>query len=559
MKRSDETGAAMETRVSGATLLAQMLVRWDCGPVFHVPGEGILELLDALVRSNPSVPLISCRHEGGMAYMAQAVGHVRGHPGIGLVGRAPGALNTPLALHTAWTDSAPMILIVGQPGMKQAGREAFLDDAFQRSFGPMAKWVGECTSVARLPEMLSRAWSVALTGQRGPVVLTVSEDVWREEIPCPAPLSPPAIPLPQVSAGEARRVADLLEQAEKPLLIVGGTGWSATGVAALSDFALQYGLPVMTSYRRRDLMPASHPGFVGELGIGADLAVMGAVGESDLLLVAGMRLGEINTFGGTAFEGYTLLTPPSPTQTLVHVHPDQTELNRVYQAQLPICALAETLFPVLDDALEDRGVPEWSGWRGRLRDARLSFVEGRPCPGPVDMREVCRILREELPEDAMLTVGAGSYAHWPQRYFPHERYGTQLGPKSGAMGYGLSAAIGVQAAHPDRRVVAMAGDGCFMMHGEELATAVLHRLPITVIVVNNSRYGAIAATQARHFGQTVGTELSEINFADYARAVGATGIRVTSTDGFRPAMRTAATASGPVLIELITGSEALRP
>ena len=549
----------MVATVAGAKLLAEMLVMWDCGPIFHVPGEGMLEMLDALDRANPSVPLISCRHEAGMAYMAQAVGQVRGRPGICLVGRAPGALNAALALHTAWTDAAPMIIIIGQAHKKQAGREAFLDHDFQRSLGPMAKWVGECTSAARLPEMLSRAWSTALTGQRGPVVLVVTEDVWREETPLPAPLPSPTIPRPTVSSLEARQIADLLQGAQKPLLIVGGTGWSVEGLATLSDFASRTGLPVMTSYRRRDLMPASHPGFVGELGIGADPAAVKAVSESDLLLVAGMRLGEINTFGTTAFEGYSLLTPPLSAQVLVHVHPDPTELNRVYQVQLPICAVAETLFPVLDDALAGRELPDWSGWRGQLRDARLSFVEGRPCPGPVDMREVCRILREELPEDAMLTVGAGSYAHWPQRYFPHERYGTQLGPKSGAMGYGLSAAIGVQAAHPERRVVAMAGDGCFMMHGEELATAVLHRLPITVIVVNNSRYGAIAATQARHFGQTVGTELSEINFADYARAVGAAGIRVTSTDGFRAAMRTAATASGPVLIELITGPEALRP
>lgn len=542
--------------MTGAALMAATFAGWDCGPVFHVPGEGVLEVLDALAAAG--LPLVSCRHEAGMAYMAQAAGQIRGRPGICLAGRAPGALNATLALHTAYTDAAPMILIVGQPPEKQTGREPFLANDFAQAFAPMAKWVGTCTDAARLPELLSRAWATAMTGQRGPVVLAVSEDVWGQETTA-RPLPAPAIPQPQVSDREAAEIAALVAGAARPILIAGGTGWSAQGVEALAAFATATGLPVATSYRRRDLMPARHPCFVGELGIGADPALLRAVAEADLVIVAGMRLGEINTFGAAAFEGFRLLDAPEPAQTLVHIHPDATELNRVYRADLPVCAVAESLFPPLLRALDGRALPDPSGWREPMRAAREAFTTGRAGSGPLDMREVCRTLRAALPADAVLTVGAGAYAHWPQRYFPHERHGTQLGPKSGAMGYGLSAAIGVQAALPGRRVVAMAGDGCFLMHGEELATAVLHRLPVTVVVVNNSRYGAIAATQSRSFGRTVGTELSNVDFAAYACAMGATGLRVERTEEFGPALATALAVDGPVLIELVTGPEALKP
>lgn len=556
VEHSDMGRTGEDSGVTGALLFARTLAAWDCGPVFHVPGEGILEALDAL--ENERAQLVSCRHEGGMAYMAQAVGQLRGRPGICLAGRAPGALNAALALHTAFTDAAPMIFVVGQPPARQAGREPFLDNDFALAFAPMAKWVGSCTDAARLPEFLSRAWATAMMGQRGPVVLAVSEDVWNQTATAPV-LPPPVAPRAEVSPAQAQEIAALLAGAERPLLIVGGTGWSAPGVDALADFAGAAGIPVATSYRRRDLMPAGHPCFAGELGIGADPVIVKAVGRADLVLVAGMRLGEINTFGTGVFEGFRLLDVPQPAQKLVHIHPDASELNRVNRADVPVCAVAETLFEPLGRALGAHALPDWTAWRGELRAAREAFAAGRPGKGPLDMREVCSILRAALPDDAVLTVGAGAYAHWPQRYFPHTRHGTQLGPKSGAMGYGLPAAVGVQAAFPGRRVVAMAGDGCFLMHGEELATAVRHRLPVTVIIVNNSRYGAIAASQARQFGRTVGTDLSDIDFAAYARAFGAMGLRVERTEEFGAALAQALAEDGPALIELVTGEEALKP
>ncbi len=545
-----------DATTTGAALLADLVARWAPGPLFHVPGEGVLELLDALA-GRAEVRPVSCRHEAGAAFAAQAAGHATGRPGIAVAGRAPGALNTMLALHTAWTDAAPMILILGQATRRQSGREAYLGPDLGAAFAGVAKWVGECSDAARLPELMLRAWSVALSGQRGPVVLVVDEDVGHQRLAAPAPLAAPVPPRPGVSAQDAARIAGMLAAAQRPLLIAGGTGWSAQDRAALVAFAEAQALPVLTSYRRRDLMPASSPAMAGELGIGADPAALAAVAEADLVIVAGMRLGEINTFGAGVFEGFRLLPHPDPGGALVHIHPDMSELNRVWRADPAICAHPGSLFGLLDATAT---VPDArSAWRDWLRAARLAFTEGKPGQGPLDLREVCRILRAALPADAMLTVGAGAYAHWPQRYVPHEDYGTQLGPKSGAMGYGLPAAIGVQAACPGRRVVAMAGDGCFLMTGEELATAVLHRLPITVIVVNNSRYGAIAATQQRQFGRTTGTDLAPVNFADYARSMGALGIRVAATAQFAPALARAAESDGPVLIELVTGLEALKP
>lgn len=547
----------MAEMVTGAGLLAGLLARWQPGPVFHLPGEGALELIDALAGVLPAGRLIACRHEAGMAFMAQAAGQMLGLPGICVAGRAPGALNTALALHTAWTDGAPLILILGQASARQAGREAFLGPEFHQTFGPLAKWVGECQDAARLPELLMRAWAAALGGRPGPVVLVVAEDVWHQRVPAPPPMDPPRVQAASVPPEAARGIGALLASAERPVLLAGGTLWPEAGRAALAAFAEAQALPVITGYRRRDLMPASSPAMAGELGIGADPALIAAVAEADLVIAAGLRLGEINTFAAGGFAGYGLLDAPQPGQRLVHIHPDASELNRVFRADPAIAADPASLVPLLDPAAPVPAARR--AWAARLRAAREAFTTGAPGQGPLDLREVCRVLRAALPADAVLTVGAGAYAHWPQRYFPHERYGTQLGPKSGAMGYGLSAAIGVLAACPGRRAVAMAGDGCFLMHAEELATAVHHQLPVIALVVNNNAYGAIAATQQRQFGRTTGTGLAAVDFAALARALGADGYRVAATADFAPALEAALAANRPAVIDLITGPEALKP
>lgn len=547
--------------MTGAELLADIIARWsapsDDAPaaVFHVPGEGALELLEALERARPSLRLVTCRHEAGMACMAQATGLLRKLPGICVAGRAPGALNAALALHTAFTDDAPMILIVGQAALRQAGREAFLGPEFAQAFAPMAKWVGEVTDARRLPEAMQRAWSCALSGRPGPVVLIVAEDVWAQKVRPPPPLPAPAPVESGVPAASAARIAALLAQARRPLLLVGGTGWQDEQLATLRSFAEASRLPVLTAYRNRDLIAAESPAMCGELGIGADPALLVRVAEADLLLVAGMRLGELDTFGTGGFAGFGLLDAPRPSQQLVHIHPDAAELNRVFAADLAVCAHPGGLFAQLPSTPQ----PGWREWQAQLRAARLAFTEGRPGRGPLDLRAVCTALRAALPPETVFAVGAGAYAHWPQRFLPHNRPRTCLGPRSGAMGYGLPAAIAAALAHPGRRAVALAGDGCLMMHAEELSTAVLYRLPVLVVVFNNASYGAIAASQRRRFGRETGAALAPVDFAALARAMGAEGWRVGDTQDFDRALQAALATDGPALIELMLGPDALTP
>jgi acetolactate synthase-1/2/3 large subunit len=542
---------------TGAAALARLIRDWAPGPAFHVPGEGILELIDAL--ETAGVPLVSCRHEAGAAVAAQAAGLVSGRPGICLVGRAPGALNTALALHTARTDAAPMILVVGQPSRTIAGREPYLSNGdFAAAFAASAKWSGSCDSAARLVEQFSRAWAEAMSGQRGPVVLALHEEVWTEAIPAAGlPPTPPCLPRPQAGAAEISAIGQALDAARRPLIIAGGTGWRPEEVASLTAYAEASGIPAATAYRRRDLMPAAHPLMVGELGIGMDPSLASRVAEADCILVLGMRLGEINTFGAAVFEGFRLLDAPVPAQAVLHVHPDPAELNAVYRTTAAVLAHPGDVVAALLARAPRRHPP--GPWQADLRAARDAFTTGRPCPGPLDLRAVFATLRRNLPENAMLTVGAGAYAHWPQRYFPHTVFGTQLGPKSGAMGYALPAAIGVQATQPDRRVVAVAGDGCFMMQGEELATAALYNLPIITLVINNGLFGAIAASQSRMFGRRSGTALAPVDFTMLASAMGVASHKVTTTDEFAPALAAALAHPGPGLIELVTGEEALKP
>lgn len=542
---------------SGAEVFADLLVQWEAGPIFHIPGEGILEPLDALARG-ASLPMISCRHEAGMAYMAQAVGRLTQRPGICLAARVPGALNATLAIHTAHTDAAPLIMVIGQASSHISDRDPLLGPDLLTIFAPMTKWAAQVSEAARIPEYLARAWHAAISGRPGPVVLVVPEDIWSEQTEVRAFPERPSKLTQYPAPAEIAQITTLLTQAQRPLLFVGGSDWSHEASEALELFAARLDLPVATAYRRRDMISHDSPHFVGELGIGADRALVEAVREADFLLVFGMRLGEINTFGGTAFEGFTLLDVPTPTQTLIHVHPAIEELNKAYRATLPLCASPAAVLSALSDHATSSN-PAWAGWCARLRDHRINFATGGVCPGPIDLKAIFATLRAALPPDAIITSGGGAYALWPQRYFAHQRYGTQMGPKSGAMGYGLAAAIGAHLAQPDRTVVAVAGDGCFMMHGEELATAVLHDIPVITLVLNNGLYGAINASQKRLFGRTVGTQLSQIDFAAYAQALGAAGYIVERTEQFPAVLQACLSAGKPAVIDLRMGPEALRP
>ncbi|WP_250517774.1 thiamine pyrophosphate-dependent enzyme [Caballeronia sp. INDeC2] len=549
---------------SGAAILADTLRQFDVPVVTFIPGEGILELVDELAVRAPSIRLASFRHEAGMAFAAQAIGQLSGQPGVCLAARAPGALNTTLAVHTAHTDSAPLVMIVGQAGMGAAEREAMLGVGhFHQVFGPLAKWVGLIESAARIPEMLSRAWHVAMSGRRGPVVLVLPEDVSRElaevaDLPRPSPSA--AAP----TAPDLARFRGLLAAAQRPLMIVGGTGWQSDSLRVLTELANTHGVPLATTYRRRDLIDHEHPSFVGEIGLGIDKSLAERIAQADLVIVVNGRLSELNTVGAGAFSGFTLWTPPRQANVLVHVHPEPTELNSAYRADLAIPADANAFVEAWADAAAHSpapGAPDAgrAAWLATARAERLAFTSSGSCTGPLDLRAAYATLDAALPDDALVASGAGAYAMWPQRYLRHRRPGTQLGPKSGAMGYGLAAAIGAALLAPARRVVAVAGDGCFMMHAEELETAVRLGIDLLVIVVNNRSYGAIESAQRRQFGRTTGTALGAIDFASFARALGARGETVETTDAFAPALHRAKAARGVSLIELRVSSDVTKP
>jgi acetolactate synthase-1/2/3 large subunit len=553
---------AQPQTASGARILADTLAAFGVPVVTTIPGEGVLEIVDALAAHAPQIALASFRHEAGCAYAAQAIGQLSGRPGVCVVARSPGALNATLAVHTAYTDSAPMIVIVGQASLAISGRDAMLGpDDFPRVFGPLTKWVGTIDAPERIGEMFARAWHVAMSGRRGPVVLVLPEDVAQAHARVSVPRVP-SPPRPSIAHDDLETLRELLRHASRPLLIAGGTGWQPRSLALLAELAHRHAIPVATTYRRRDLIDHDDDVFVGEIGIGIDPALATRVAEADLLIVLNGRLGELNTLG-EGFKGFALIEPdpdrrPHP-QRLVHVHADASELNAVYRADLALVAdpdaaiaawqresLADTEPWIAPDRLDAR-----RHWLADARAARLAFVASGRCDGPVDLREVYATLNDALADDAIVTSGAGAYAVWPQRYLKHRRYGTQLGPKSGAMGYGLAAAIGAAlVSGPTRQIVAIAGDGCLTMHVEELETAVRLGVSLLVLVINNCAYGAIDGTQRRMFGRSVGTELGLIDFAALARAFGAAGWMVDETAGFAPALADALARPGVKLIEL---------
>jgi acetolactate synthase I/II/III large subunit len=537
---------------SGGRILVDQLRLHGADAVFCVPGESFLAVLDALHDSAGAIRLVVCRQEGGAAAMAGAYGRVTGRPAVCAVSRAPGATNASSGVHMAFRDSAPMLLLVGLPPRAVRGRGAFQELDVGAFFGQMTKWVAQVDDPARLPELVARAFQVAASGRPGPVVLGLPEDVLAAPVAV-ADARPYQAVQPHPDPADLDRLGALLAGAARPLLLAGGAGWTAAASADLRAFAEANALPVAASWRSQDVIDNRSPSYAGHAGVAADPRLAERVRAADLVVAVGPRLGEITT------GGYRLLEAPRPRQTLVHVHPDVDELGRVYQADLPVNA-GVARFAAALRALPPVGDPPWSAWTAQAHQEYLAWSRPPPGGGRLDLAQVVAALRERLPEDTIVANGAGNFAIWLNRFWRYTSFPSQLGPRGGAMGYGLPAALAAQLAFPQRQVVAVSGDGDFLMTGQELATAMRHSLPVLIVLVNNDLYGTIRMHQERAYpGRQVGTDLANPDFAALARSYGAAGEVVERTEDFAPALDRALAAGGPAVLELRTDPELLRP
>ncbi len=541
---------------TGGRILVDGLVAQGVTYVFCVPGESYLAVLDAL-RDAP-IALTVCRHEAGAAMMADASARLTNRPGICMVTRGPGATNAAAGLHIAEHDSVPLILFVGQVERGMRGRGAFQEMDYRAVFGSVAKWVVEIDDPRRIPETLSRAFHVALQGRPGPVVVALPEDVLTEMASvADAPRVEPVLPWPGLP--QMAELQKLLWSAERPVVVLGGGGWTAQATAAVARFAERFALPVATSFRRAGLFDASRANYAGEIGIGPNPKLEARIAAADLVLLVGGRMAEMPS------QGYTLLDIPVPRQALVHVHADAGEIGRVYHPVLGIHAAPRTFAASLEALQPPNDIP----WGARCAEARADYLGWTAASAVaagaaerefVDMGHVVCWLRDRLPPDAILANGAGNYAIWPGRFYQFRRWGTQLAPTSGSMGYGVPAAIGAKRLDPSRTVVAFAGDGCFLMTGQDFATAVQYGLAVIVVVVDNGMYGTIRMHQEREYpGRVSGTALANPDFAAYARAFGGHGEIVRRTADFAPAFERASASGKPAIIHVTVDPDVITP
>ncbi|WP_295644050.1 thiamine pyrophosphate-binding protein [uncultured Methylibium sp.] len=538
------------SRLAGHALV-EALIEQGVDTCFGVPGESYLAVLDGFHEHRERIRFIACRQEGGAAFMADAQGKLSGRPGICFVTRGPGATNASIGLHTAFQDSTPMILFIGQVASDQRDREAFQEVDYRQMFGPgtlgMAKWVGECHDADRLPEYVARAFRTALQGRPGPVVVVLPEDMLTRATA--APVLPRALPAQAWPApGALRELRSMLLAAKQPLMIVGGSGWDAESASALQRFAENWSLPVGCGFRFQDTFDNRHPLYAGDVGIGINPKLAQRVKDADLVLAIGVRLGEMTT------GGYTLLQAPRPVQKLVHLHAGPEELGRVYAADL----LLQASSACAGKALETLAAPLDLPWRAWAEAAHADYDANHVAPpvAPLDMAEVVKAVQRLAPADTVYTNGAGNYSGWLHRYVRYhglQHHGrTQLAPTSGAMGYGLPAAVAAALLHPQRTVVNLAGDGDFLMTGQELATATAYGArKLISIVVDNGSYGTIRMHQEREYpGRVSGSDLFNPDFAALARAYGWRASRVDTTAAFEPAFAEALRAGEPTLIHL---------
>ena len=546
MKPADST----LTRTGGQLLVDALKVH-GVDMAFGVPGESYLSVLDAFYESRDDIKFVICRQEGGAANMADAYGKLTGRPGICFVTRGPGATNASIGIHTAFQDSTPLILFIGQVDNEVTEREAFQEIDYRRMFGQMAKWVAQIDRPERVPEMISHAFHLAVSGRPGPVVLALPEDmqVATATVPDTARYQRVAA---HPGAADMNKLRDMLAAAKRPFVMLGGGGWNAKACEDMRAFIESNNLPTACAYRCQDLLDNRSPNYLGDIAVGMNPAIEKRIRECDLLLAIGLRLGEWTTIN------YTLIDIPRPQMKFVHVHAGAEELGRVYQG----------------DLLINSGMPEFAAavralapvkpvWADQTKAARAEFDAWQvpvKTPGTLNMSEVIAFLKKRLPDGSILTNGAGNFTLWAHRFYQYTGFRTQLGPTSGAMGYGVPAGVAAKLVHPDRPVIAFAGDGDFMMNGQELATAMQYGAKTIFIVINNGMFGTIRMHQERHYpGRISGTELHNPDFAALARAYGAHGEVVTKTEDFEAAFERAWNADTAALLELRIDPDSVSP
>ncbi|PWK37493.1 thiamine pyrophosphate-binding protein [Cupriavidus plantarum] len=540
-------------RTGGRVLVDQLRIH-GTDRIFCVPGESFLDVLDAL-HDQPAIDLVVCKHEGAAANMAEADGKLTGKPGVCIVTRGPGATHASIGVHIAQQDSTPMIMFVGQIAREQKGREAFQEVDYVAVFGTLAKWAVEIDDPARIPEIVARAFQVATSGRPGPVVIALPEDVLDnlcETVDAAPYRVVSAAPRPE----DAAALAAALASAKRPLVIAGGANWTAATARDFAAFVKAWNLPVACAFRRQDTFDNRDPHYVGHLSLGVSPKLAERVRSADLIVAFGTRLGDIAT------DSYTLLEVPRPVQKLVHIHADNAELGRVYQADLPIHAGVEPGAAMLA-SLKPAAAPGWGEWTAGARAEHEAFV-AVPRPHPeltgVDMAAAMAHLNDVLPADSVLTNGAGNYTVWLHRFYAYKQPRTELAPTCGAMGYGLPAAIAAKLRSPEKTVIALAGDGCFLMYPQEIATAAAHGANLIVVVVNNGMYGTIRMHQERRYpGRQSGTTIPSPDFVGMARACGAVAERIERTEDFPAALERARAAGQPALIELVTDPRQITP
>ena len=537
------------TSRTGAEVLVDQLLLQKVSDIFCVPGESYLAVLDAL--HDADVRVTVCRQEAGAGFMADAVGRLTGRPGVVFVTRGPGATNAAHAIHVAKQDSIPLIMFVGQIDRSMREREAFQEVDYRAAFGPLAKWATEIDDARRIPEIVARAFHVAMSGRPGPVVIALPEDMLTDEVTVPdAPYAQAIETHP--GAGDIAELERRILAAKSPIAIIGGTRWDAASTADFAEFARKFKLPVAVSFRRQMLFSPDHPCFAGDLGIAPNPKLLARIKGADLIIAVNARLSEMPS------QSYTLLPIPGDGARLVHVHPDAGELGRVYATGLPIHASPAPFAAALAALKAPANVP-WAAETAQAHEDYIGWTENpAPTPGEFHPGLAMQWLRSHLPDNAILTNGAGNYASWLHRFYRFRRFGTQLAPTSGSMGYGLPAAVGAKRHFPDRTVVSINGDGCFMMNGQEFATAVQYNLNIIVLVIDNGMYGTIRMHQEREYpGRVSATQLKNPDFAAYARAFGGHGETVRSTAEFVPAFERAQASGKPAILHCFLDPEAI--